>query len=176
MQEIRIGHWTKFGAAIGGARRAQSLTQAELAERAGVSRSWLAKLESGHRGAEFEQILLVVSALGLTLSIRDDRPEASSPRAETGSAVDAKASPSSEPASSKSAARVAAKSATGRGKTRTSTRRKSSGTIRISVADAGPAISAAAAARLLDRHKAALGDRRSAWDSAALKVTEANSG
>lgn len=186
MHEIRIGHWTKFGAAVRDARRAQSLSQTELAERAGVSRSWLAKLESGHRGAEFEQILRVMSALGLTLSIRDDRPEASSPSTELSSAVGAKAPASakptssqptsSQPTSSKSAARIAAKSSTGGRKTRTPARRKSSGAIRIRVADTGPAVSAAAVARLLDRHKAALEDRRSTWDSAALKVTQANGG
>ena len=173
MHEIRIGHWTKFGAAIRDARRAQSLSQTELAERAGVSRSWLAKLESGHRGAEFEQILLVMSALGLTLSIQNDRPEPSLPETKTDSALGAK---SSAPTSSKSAARNTGRSAPGGGKTRTPVRRKSGGAIRIRVEDTGPAISAEAAARLLNKHKAALEDRRSTWDSAALKVVQANVG
>ncbi len=73
--EIQIGHWVKFGSAIREARRTQSLSQSELAARAGVSRSWLARLEAGHRGAEFEQILRTVSALGFALNLRDDGPQ-----------------------------------------------------------------------------------------------------
>lgn len=87
MSDIRIGHWTKLGSAIRDARRAQSLTQSKLAERAGVSRSWLAKQESGHRGAEFEQILRVLSALGLSLNICNARAESATTKTTQRTAV-----------------------------------------------------------------------------------------
>jgi y4mF family transcriptional regulator len=171
VSEIRIGHWTTFGAAIRDARRAQSLTQTELAERAGVSRSWLAKLESGHRGAEFEQILRVVSALGLTLSIRDERAEPATPSARS---LQTK---SEKSATSKTTKQTVSKPEGGQRMTsRKPVRRKSTGTIRIRVDETVPAISAAAAARLLERHTSALEDRRSTWDDAALKGNRARNG
>ena len=72
MPDITIGHWTKLGSAVRDARARHGWSQHELAERAGVSRSWLARLESGHRGAEFEQILRLLDALHLTLTLRDE--------------------------------------------------------------------------------------------------------
>jgi y4mF family transcriptional regulator len=72
MRDITIADWNKFGATIKAERAHQALSQHELAARAGVSRSWLAKLEAGHRGAEFEQILRLLEALGLSLVLRSD--------------------------------------------------------------------------------------------------------
>jgi HTH-type transcriptional regulator/antitoxin HipB len=72
MRDITIADWNKFGATIKAERTRLALSQHELAARAGVSRSWLAKLEAGHRGAEFEQILRVLEALSLTLVLRSD--------------------------------------------------------------------------------------------------------
>ncbi len=70
MSTITISDWTKLGAAIRDARTRHGLTQSELASSAKVSRSWLAKVESGHRGAELEQILRLLSALGLGLFLQ----------------------------------------------------------------------------------------------------------
>ncbi|NEA32140.1 helix-turn-helix domain-containing protein [Streptomyces sp. SID13031] len=70
MRDITIGDWSKFGATIKAERTRLALSQHELARRAGVSRSWLAKLEAGHRGAEFEQILRLLEALDLSLVLR----------------------------------------------------------------------------------------------------------
>ncbi len=53
------------GAAIRAARRAEGLTQAQLAERAGVGRQWLVALEKGHDRAELGKALAVLAALGL---------------------------------------------------------------------------------------------------------------
>lgn len=77
MSAITISDWSKLGAAIRDARTLHGLTQNELASSAKVSRSWLAKVESGHRGAEFEQILRLLSALGLGLLLQteSDGPE-----------------------------------------------------------------------------------------------------
>jgi HTH-type transcriptional regulator / antitoxin HipB len=70
VRDISIADWNKFGATIKAERTRLALSQHELAARAGVSRSWLAKLEAGHRGAEFEQILRLLDALGLSLVLR----------------------------------------------------------------------------------------------------------
>lgn len=44
-----------------------SLTQVELAQRAGVSRSFMSDLERGHPGAELGKVLAVFGALGYKL-------------------------------------------------------------------------------------------------------------
>lgn len=60
----RISTPHNLGAAVRDARTAAQLTQAELAERAGVSREWLIGLERGTRPrAELTKILGVLSAL-----------------------------------------------------------------------------------------------------------------
>lgn len=63
----RIARWTDLGWAIRDARTAAGLTQLDLAERAGVSRAWLARVEGGHRKAEIELLMRTVDALGLSL-------------------------------------------------------------------------------------------------------------
>jgi y4mF family transcriptional regulator len=75
VRDIAITDWSKFGATVKAERARQSLSQHDLAAKAGVSRSWLAKLEAGHRGAELEQILRLLDALGLTLVLRSEASE-----------------------------------------------------------------------------------------------------
>ncbi len=70
MRDTAIADWNKFGAAVKAERARLGLSQHELAAQAGVSRSWLAKFEAGHRGAEFEQILRLLEPLGLSLVLR----------------------------------------------------------------------------------------------------------
>lgn len=65
-----ITSWTKLGAAARDARLALGMTQADAAARAGVARSWLARVEAGHRGAELESLLKLFAALDLELAIR----------------------------------------------------------------------------------------------------------
>jgi transcriptional regulator with XRE-family HTH domain len=72
MPDPTIAHWTQLGSAVRDARTGRGLSQHELARQAGVSRSWLARVESGHRGAELEQILRLLSALRLVLVLRDE--------------------------------------------------------------------------------------------------------
>ena len=43
------------------------LTQASLAQLAGVSRRWLGQLERGHQRAEADKLMQVVRALGLAV-------------------------------------------------------------------------------------------------------------
>ena len=61
-------------ATIRAARRARGLTQAQLADRAGVGRQWLVALEKGHDRAELGKVISVMGALGLTLTAREDTP------------------------------------------------------------------------------------------------------
>lgn len=84
--DIVVSDWKRLGSAIRDARKQRGLTQAALAEQTGVARSWLARVESGHRGAELERIFWVLKELGLTLTLSDasatgaERTEAVSPR------------------------------------------------------------------------------------------------
>lgn len=68
-QHLIIDGWTKLGSAIRDERVGQKLTQTQLAARADVARSWLARVEAGHRNAELEPLLRLMSALGLSLSL-----------------------------------------------------------------------------------------------------------
>lgn len=62
------------GASVRTSRRAQGLTQAQLADQAGVGRQWLVALEKGHERAELAKVLAVLSALGLVTAARRDSP------------------------------------------------------------------------------------------------------
>lgn len=61
-------------AAIRAARRAGGLTQAQLAQRAGVGRQWLVALEQGHERAELGKVIAVMQALNLTLATQEHSP------------------------------------------------------------------------------------------------------
>lgn len=59
-----------LGALIRGHRADHQWTQAELADRAGVSRRFVSELESGSRtGAELSRVLAVVRTLGLGVAL-----------------------------------------------------------------------------------------------------------
>lgn len=86
--ESIITGWTKLGGLVRDTRLARGLSQANLATRAGVARSWLARVEAGHRGAELEQLFRLLDALDLTLTLHDserptDRETAAMNRPET---------------------------------------------------------------------------------------------
>lgn len=70
--DVVVSDWKRLGSAIRDARKQRGLTQAALAEQTGVARSWLARVESGHRGAELERIFWVLKELGLTLTLSDE--------------------------------------------------------------------------------------------------------
>lgn len=72
-----------LGAAVRHRRREAGLTQAMLADRAGVSRQWLSGFESGKNpAAEVGKVLDVLTALGLALEL------VSVPPPDTGDAAD----------------------------------------------------------------------------------------
>lgn len=58
---------TSLGATLRESRRRRSLTQAQLATAAGVSRAFVIELENGHQRAELGKVIAVFSALGLDL-------------------------------------------------------------------------------------------------------------
>lgn len=91
MTETRsIASWTKLGAAARDARLSLGLTQAVAAAKAGVARSWLARVEAGHRGAELESLLKLFAALDLELVIRPAQREPEAERALTRRALRAR--------------------------------------------------------------------------------------
>ncbi|HEY0618486.1 MAG TPA: helix-turn-helix domain-containing protein [Kribbella sp.] len=59
-----------LGAAVRGRRRALKLSQAEVAEAAGVSRPWLAEFEAGKPTVELARVLSVLEALEFSLDLR----------------------------------------------------------------------------------------------------------
>ncbi len=74
-----IGRWTDLGQAIRAARLDAGLTQHELADKASVSRAWLARVEAGHRKAEIEFLMRTVNALGLSFSLGPTPPDDTDP-------------------------------------------------------------------------------------------------
>lgn len=60
-----------FGILVRNARLEQELSQAATAARAQVSRSWLARVEDGHPGAELGPLLRLMEALDLRLALHD---------------------------------------------------------------------------------------------------------
>lgn len=65
----------RLGTAVRTLRIRRDLTQQELADRAGVSRQWLIKVEAGKTsGLEIGLILQVLDTLDASLMIRDEEP------------------------------------------------------------------------------------------------------
>ena len=69
-EEFDVTDWTKLGALLREARLTRRISQAELADQADVARSWLARVEAGHRNAELEPLLRLLAALELSLTLR----------------------------------------------------------------------------------------------------------
>jgi|SRR5664280_1548576 HTH-type transcriptional regulator/antitoxin HipB len=70
---VRSG--TDLGAAVAEVRRARGLTQAEVAEQVGLSRHWLAKLETGRSAVVLDHLLRILRRLGATVVITFDVPD-----------------------------------------------------------------------------------------------------
>ena len=65
-----------LAAAVRGRRHELNLTQAAVAASAGVSRSFLARLETGKTTGGLDEVLAVLDSLGLTIELQ---PETSHP-------------------------------------------------------------------------------------------------
>jgi HTH-type transcriptional regulator/antitoxin HipB len=70
---VRTG--ADFGRAIAEVRTARGLTQADLAEPTGLSRSWLARLETGRSATVLDHMLRVLRHLGARVTISFDVDE-----------------------------------------------------------------------------------------------------
>ncbi|MFT8356350.1 MAG: helix-turn-helix domain-containing protein [Bifidobacterium aquikefiri] len=60
-----------MGLAIRQRREKLNLTQEQLALKAGVSRSWLAKVETGKMSFDLRKVLMVLDVMGLRLEVED---------------------------------------------------------------------------------------------------------
>jgi|KBSSwiStaDraftv2_1062776.scaffolds.fasta_scaffold12228_2 HTH-type transcriptional regulator/antitoxin HipB len=59
----------QLGTEVRDARKKQGLSQEGLAARAGVSRAWLARFETGHPAASLAPLFRVLGALDLSLDL-----------------------------------------------------------------------------------------------------------
>jgi HTH-type transcriptional regulator/antitoxin HipB len=66
---MRVRSIRDLGVTVRGRRHELSLSQAELAKRAGVSRKWIYQFEGGKPTAELRLILRVLDALDLALDV-----------------------------------------------------------------------------------------------------------
>lgn len=73
MTEYVVRDWARIGAIVREHRRQAGLTQAALAQGAGVSRGWLVRLEAGHSTADTPTVFKVLRALDLELVARPTR-------------------------------------------------------------------------------------------------------
>ena len=64
-----------LGAAVAEVRAARGLTQEQLAGEAGLSRSWLAKLEGGRSAVVLDHLIRLLRRLGATVVITFDGPD-----------------------------------------------------------------------------------------------------
>ena len=66
---MRVSSTRDLGFEVRRARRARKMTQAELAERAGLRRTWVSRLEAGRENPTFGNLLAVLDALQLDLDL-----------------------------------------------------------------------------------------------------------
>jgi HTH-type transcriptional regulator/antitoxin HipB len=76
---MKIRSIRDLAALVRGRREDLGLSQAELADRAGVSRKWIYQFEAGKPTAELRLILRVLDALGLVLDVIHDERAAAGP-------------------------------------------------------------------------------------------------
>ncbi|MCY3967790.1 MAG: helix-turn-helix transcriptional regulator [bacterium] len=77
MRSTLVTSASRIGRYLGAARSEAGITQAELAERAGISRTWLIYFEAGKkRRAQMDVVFRVIHALDCELVIQPKRPSA----------------------------------------------------------------------------------------------------
>jgi transcriptional regulator with XRE-family HTH domain len=83
---VRIRTVRDFSTIVRGRRRDAAWSQQQLADRADVSRSWLANLERGQPSTEVSRLFALLDALGLVLDVSSpdttDGVASARPRAE----------------------------------------------------------------------------------------------
>ncbi|HUY42340.1 MAG TPA: helix-turn-helix domain-containing protein [Acidimicrobiales bacterium] len=70
---MKINSALDLAATVRGRRHDLGLSQADLAERAGVSRVWIATVEAGKRSVNFGLVLRLLGSLDLTMDISSSR-------------------------------------------------------------------------------------------------------
>ncbi len=72
---MRIDDVAGFGQIVAGRREGLGLSQAALAARAGVSRSWISRVETGAVDPGLSTVLALAAALDLTVSVSNAAPD-----------------------------------------------------------------------------------------------------
>ena len=67
--DFEISEPRRLGRVVRELRRGKNMTQADLADQAGVSRGYLVRLEQGHPRAELSTVVTVLRALGARLMV-----------------------------------------------------------------------------------------------------------
>ncbi|BDZ39866.1 helix-turn-helix domain-containing protein [Microbacterium suwonense] len=70
--DVRLVNTTDLGAVAAEQRIKIGLTQSELAQRADVTRDWLARFETGSPNVTIARVMRVYRVLGLDLVVRDE--------------------------------------------------------------------------------------------------------
>jgi len=68
---VRVNTATELGHLVRDKRKQQNLTQAQLANKIGVSRKWLIDLEGGKATAEVSLVLRALRSLGIDIEVKD---------------------------------------------------------------------------------------------------------
>lgn len=77
---MRVRTMRELGGAVRHARRQRHMTQAELAERMGVSRDWVVRLERGHARLEAQKVFDALFVVGLAVDVSEaPAPEQAGP-------------------------------------------------------------------------------------------------
>lgn len=71
---MKILNVSELGAAVRAARTSRSMTQAQLAEIAQVTREWVGRLEKGHPRLEIEKVFRAISSVGITVEMPEIVP------------------------------------------------------------------------------------------------------
>lgn len=71
MRDTTIKTFEALGRAIRTQRLVRGLSQAALAERIGVERKWVVRLEAGNHAAEIANVMKAIEVLGLELKLTD---------------------------------------------------------------------------------------------------------
>ncbi len=88
MKDITLRSAAQLGSAIRLTRKEKNISQNALAERLGVERKWVLRLEAGNPRAELGLVLKALEALGIRVSI-DHRPTGKQPPRSASSRLDA---------------------------------------------------------------------------------------
>lgn len=67
--QFHIGNTQDLGSALRDLRRSKQLTQAHLAQTAGVSRQWISDVEAGKSTLRFTTVLALLDALDVDLTL-----------------------------------------------------------------------------------------------------------